>query len=71
MPIPEIGAHDMSCEHLICARCSNPVVEGRCPSCRAAKSEMHRHGPSIPPALVLAALVALLFAALVLRRVYG
>ena len=71
MPIPEIGAHDMSCEHLICARCSNPVVEGRCPTCREARSELHRHGPSIPPALVLAALVALLFAALVLRRVYG
>ncbi|MEU5993804.1 hypothetical protein ABZ806_32935 [Spirillospora sp. NPDC047418] len=61
----------MSCEHLICAQCSNPVVEGRCATCRAARSEMHRHGPSIPPAIVLAALVALLFTALVLRRVYG
>lgn len=71
MPFPEIGAHDMSCEHLICARCSNPVVEGRCPTCREARSELHRHGPSIPPALVLAALVALLFVALVLQRVYG
>ncbi|MFC6884135.1 MULTISPECIES: hypothetical protein [Actinomadura] len=60
----------MSCEHLICAQCSHPVVEGRCPTCRAARSELHRHGPAIPPALVLAALVALLFVALVLQRVY-
>jgi hypothetical protein len=61
----------MSCEHLICAHCSNPVVEGRCPTCREARSELHRHGSPLPPALVLAALVALLFVALVLQRVYG
>ncbi|TDE36081.1 RING finger family 4 domain-containing protein [Actinomadura sp. 6K520] len=61
----------MSCEHLICARCSNPVVEGRCPICREARSELHRHGPFTSPALVLAGLVALLFVALVLQRAYG
>ncbi|KAB2351465.1 hypothetical protein F8566_04280 [Actinomadura rudentiformis] len=61
----------MSCEHLICARCSGPVVEGRCPTCRIARDEMHRHGPSVPPALVLAGLVALFFVALVLQRVAG
>ncbi|MGI5164896.1 hypothetical protein ACQEU3_11135 [Spirillospora sp. CA-253888] len=58
----------MSCEHLICAHCSHPVSEGRCATCRAAHAEMHRHGPQIPPALVLAGLVALLFAALMLRH---
>ncbi|MGK5553952.1 hypothetical protein ACSNOI_20250 [Actinomadura kijaniata] len=57
----------MSCDHLICARCSHPVSEGRCPTCRAAHAELHGHG-SIPPALVLAGLVALLFALLVLRQ---
>jgi hypothetical protein len=31
---------------------------------------MHRHGPSIPPAVVLAGLVALFFVALVLQRLY-
>ncbi|MFC4049326.1 MULTISPECIES: hypothetical protein [Actinomadura] len=61
----------MSCEHLICARCSNPVVDGRCPTCREARSELHRHGPSVPPSVVLAGLVALFFVALVLQRVYG
>ena len=60
----------MSCEHLICAQCSNPVVEGRCATCREARSELHHHGPSIPPALVLAGLVALLFVALVLQKIY-
>ncbi|MFI0353831.1 hypothetical protein [Actinomadura sp. 9N407] len=60
----------MSCEHLICARCSGPVVEGRCPTCRNARDQVHRDGPSIPPALILAALVALLFVALILQRAY-
>lgn len=47
------------------------MVEGRCPTCRETRSELHDHGPSVPPAVVLAILVALLFAALVLQRVYG
>ena len=47
----------MSCEHLICARCSSPVVEGRCPICRAARAEMHHHGPALPSTVILVALV--------------
>ncbi|WP_236008226.1 hypothetical protein [Actinomadura physcomitrii] len=47
------------------------MVEGRCATCRAARAELHHHGPSVPPAVVLAVLVGLLFAALVLQRVYG
>jgi C4-type Zn-finger protein len=45
----------MSCEHLICAHCAGPVAEGRCPVCRAAKSDLHHHGPaiSIPYALAI------------------
>jgi hypothetical protein len=45
----------MSCEHLICARCAGPVAEGRCPVCRAAKSDLHHHGHgvSIPYAVLL------------------
>ncbi|POM27070.1 hypothetical protein BTM25_14780 [Actinomadura rubteroloni] len=58
----------MSCDHLICAYCSHPVSEGRCPTCRAARSELHGNGPSVPPVLVLAGLLTLLFAALVLQR---
>ncbi|GAA0573320.1 hypothetical protein GCM10009546_40030 [Actinomadura livida] len=47
------------------------MVEGRCPICREARSELHRHGPFTSPAVVLAGLVALLFVALVLQRAYG
>jgi len=62
----------VSCEHLICAQCSNPVVEGRCPTCRIARAELHhRHGQPIPPAVILIALVLLFALALVLRGVYA
>jgi hypothetical protein len=45
----------MSCEHLICAQCAGPVAEGRCPVCRAAKSDLHQHshGSSVPYAVLL------------------
>ena len=54
----------MSCEHLICAHCAGPVAEGRCAVCRAAKSDLHRHGHgmSIPymVALLLLAIAVVL-----------
>jgi len=31
----------MSCEHLVCASCAGPVVEGRCTVCRAAREHVH------------------------------
>ncbi len=45
----------MSCEHLICANCAGPVVQGRCAVCRAAKSDLHRHshGVSVHYAVLL------------------
>jgi hypothetical protein len=55
----------MSCEHLICAQCAGPVAEGRCPVCRAAKSDLHHHsyGVSVPYAVLLLLLaVAVLLA---------
>lgn len=57
----------MSCDHLICARCSHPVSEGRCPICRAAREEFHHHGAGLPPAVILTALVLLFTLALALR----
>jgi hypothetical protein len=33
----------MSCQHLVCAVCAGPVAEGRCPTCRTARSEWHSH----------------------------
>ncbi|MGH3392371.1 MAG: hypothetical protein ACRDOO_26165 [Actinomadura sp.] len=59
----------MSCEHLICARCSGPVVEGRCPTCRAARAEIHRHGLVVPPAVLFLALALAALLLLALRHV--
>ncbi len=53
----------MSCEHLICAQCSGPVSEGRCPSCRLAREHVHHASRSLSmPLLLVAALVLLLLA---------
>jgi hypothetical protein len=50
----------MSCEHLICARCAGPVVEGRCATCRAARAEIHHTGPlGMSPVLIGALILAL------------
>jgi hypothetical protein len=46
----------MSCEHLICANCAGPVADGRCPVCRAARSDLHHHHGrafSVPYALAI------------------
>jgi hypothetical protein len=57
----------MSCEHLICAQCAGPVVEGRCPACQLARSQVHRRTPGLSLPLILAALIALLLLTLALR----
>ena len=49
----------MSCEHLICAQCAGPVVEGRCPACRASRDHVHHSGTN--PQLIIAAILALAF----------
>jgi hypothetical protein len=61
----------MSCDHLICARCSHPVAEGRCATCRAARDELHGHGPVLSPAVILAGLILLLACAMLLQHAYG
>ena len=50
----------MSCEHLICAQCARPVVEGRCPACRASRDHVH-HNSGASPQLIIAAILALAF----------
>jgi len=59
----------MSCEDLICAHCAGPVVEGRCPACRAARAEVHHHGPAITPQLLVAAALLLLLGLLIAAHV--
>jgi hypothetical protein len=60
----------MSCEHLICAQCAGPVVEGRCPVCRAARAQMHHHGSGgLTPQLLIAAALILLLGLLIAAHV--
>ena len=47
----------MSCEHLICAQCAGPVVEGRCPACRASRDHVHHHSVASPQLILAAVLV--------------
>ena len=49
----------MSCEHLICAQCAGPVVEGRCPACRASRDHVHHQHSGASPQLILAAVLVL------------
>lgn len=37
------GSVTMCCEGLLCAACSGPVSEGRCPTCRSARAVLHDH----------------------------
>ncbi len=60
----------MSCEHLVCANCAGPVVEGRCSVCRAARDHVHHHGPAgLSPQLLLAVVLLLLLVLLIATRV--
>jgi hypothetical protein len=57
----------MSCEHLICAQCAGPVVEGRCSVCRAARAEVHRGPPGLASPLLIAALIVMLLLVIALH----
>jgi hypothetical protein len=61
----------MSCEHLICAQCAGPVVEGRCPACRAARDHVHHQHLSAAPQLIVAALLALAVVLLLVIHLHG
>jgi len=56
----------MSCEHLVCAQCAGPVVEGRCATCRAAREHVHHPQPhfTLPMLLIAVLTVALVMLAL-------
>jgi hypothetical protein len=59
----------MSCEHLICAHCAGPVIEGRCPVCRAARAEHHHGSVNITPQLIIAVALLLLLGLLIASHV--
>jgi hypothetical protein len=49
----------MTDSRLLCAYCVAPVSEGRCPTCRRARAEMHAEAVRRAVLLVVALLVAL------------
>jgi len=57
----------MSCEHLICAQCAAPVVEGRCPVCRTARAQVHDAPASMASPLLIAALIVMLLLVIALH----
>lgn len=59
----------MSCEHLICANCDGPVVEGHCPACREARARVHQHPSGITPQILVAIALILLMALLLATHV--
>jgi ferredoxin len=62
----------MSCEHLVCASCAGPVVEGRCAVCRAARAEVHSHASfGLTPQAVLAIVLLAVVVVLALAQLRG
>ncbi|WP_169952221.1 hypothetical protein [Microbispora sp. H11081] len=61
----------MSCEHLICAACAGPVVEGRCPVCREGRAKVHHHGFLGLSPLAIAVIVLLVVALVALGHISG
>jgi len=61
----------MSCEHLVCARCGNPVVQARCPACRAARDEFHQRTLNGAQTLLVAALLLAVALLVALRLTVG
>ncbi|GAA3653193.1 hypothetical protein GCM10022224_015240 [Nonomuraea antimicrobica] len=61
----------MSCQHLVCAQCAHPVIEGRCPVCRANRERMHHGFAGLSPALIALLVVALLVLTLAVEHLSG
>ncbi|MDX6390963.1 MAG: hypothetical protein QOJ73_2026 [Streptosporangiaceae bacterium] len=57
----------MSCEHLICAQCAGPVVEGRCAACQASRAQLHHRPAGLSLPIVAALILTLLLVTLALR----
>lgn len=62
----------MSCEHLVCANCAGPVVEGRCAVCRAARADVHSHLPfGLTPQLMAIVAIITVVAVALLAAAHG
>ncbi|WP_037575884.1 hypothetical protein [Phaeacidiphilus oryzae] len=64
----------MTYDRLVCANCSGPVSEGRCPVCRANRQRMEEERglfSSLSPAALIALIAALIAAALIMRHAFA
>jgi hypothetical protein len=57
----------MSCEHLICAQCAGPVVEGRCAACQASRAQLHHRPGGLSLPIVAGLILTLLLITLALQ----
>ena len=64
----------MTCDRLVCANCSGPVAEGRCPVCKASREHLHQQGglqgllANLTPATLIALLAVLITLAVILQH---
>jgi hypothetical protein len=58
----------MSWEDLVCASCAGRVVEGRCPTCRAAREQFRSERTPFPATAFLLAAAVLLALLVVLTH---
>jgi hypothetical protein len=61
----------MCCEHLLCAACSGPVSEARCPTCRSSRAELHHHRLGGLPVEAVALVVLLIAVLMTVARLQG
>ncbi|MBF9072485.1 hypothetical protein [Streptacidiphilus fuscans] len=64
----------MTLDRLVCANCSGPVSEGRCPTCRASRQRMMQQQglfASLSPAAVIALVAALVACVLIARHAFA
>ncbi|MFC5906674.1 hypothetical protein [Streptacidiphilus monticola] len=64
----------MTLDRLVCANCSNPVAEGRCPTCRASRQRLQEQQGlfgSLSPTALIALLAALVACALIARHAFA
>ncbi|MEU4210355.1 hypothetical protein AB0F13_10230 [Streptomyces sp. NPDC026206] len=64
----------MTCDRLVCANCAAPVMEGRCPVCRASRERLqHQEGGfgGLTPTALIVLLVALVAVTVLLRGFAG
>lgn len=64
----------MTLDRLVCANCSGPVSEGRCPTCRASRARMmEQQGffASLSPTTLIALLAALIACVVIARHAFA